>query len=297
MPVPSLIQSCLMVVLLCHTAFAAWNPNAPPPTVENFDPADADPGGAITCQNPNDKIDFQLPMVTNLDTGAQEDPNTFTIQELCAQPQYGGRGRGMTLAGWCRRPPTPKDRRPTSDGLDNGITSNNTVAFDNGVRSDFAPDLMLPRLLAYCTTRCFCTTPPPATIQKITQLSAGPHYPRELDDRARFDREAYTITPDLDPWTQVLLDDGPIPRDYPVFFNVAYDPNRWNEVPAKAIRIILQDQVYFQCFYGVQRLIDQDRTRELTRAMLDIAYQYDDPNGDFRVFKEWFRVIFLEMNE
>ncbi|KAI9673214.1 MAG: hypothetical protein M1817_003077 [Caeruleum heppii] len=101
-----------------------------PPTQENFDPAEADPDGAIACLGPLPP--FPLPILNGIDT------NAFTLQELCAKPQYGGRGRGQHLGFFCW------DRQ---EGI---------VAHDLSDAAEHWEQMASPRLLLYCRNRCYC---------------------------------------------------------------------------------------------------------------------------------------------
>ena len=56
---------------------------------ENFDPAEADPTGNITCLG--DSYDLELP------TQAHWNPNTVSMQSLCAKTHYGVDRLGRTL--------------------------------------------------------------------------------------------------------------------------------------------------------------------------------------------------------
>ena len=64
---------------------------------DNFDPAEADPTGNITCLG--DSYDLELP------TQAHWNPNTVSMQSLCAKTQYGGGPPGQNIAGWYETAP------------------------------------------------------------------------------------------------------------------------------------------------------------------------------------------------
>ncbi|KAI9669836.1 MAG: hypothetical protein M1817_004577 [Caeruleum heppii] len=102
-----------------------------PHRYENFDPAEADPLGSIRCEGP---LPYRLPRYPFWPF----DPNTFTLQQLCAKPQYGGRGPGQHLSGFCS---------------DNQY---GVVAFDDSEQARRAVGLCTPRLWLYCRLRCFC---------------------------------------------------------------------------------------------------------------------------------------------
>ncbi|KAI9681394.1 MAG: hypothetical protein M1817_002677 [Caeruleum heppii] len=79
---------------LVTRALAIYDPLEPHLT-ENFDPAEASPAGVIFCSGPLPP--WKLPRFPEWDW----DPNTFTLQELCAKPQYGGKAPGQHLGAFC----------------------------------------------------------------------------------------------------------------------------------------------------------------------------------------------------
>ncbi|KAI9680095.1 MAG: hypothetical protein M1817_005111 [Caeruleum heppii] len=87
----SILLSLFVLFELIY-AVAVYNPSSPHYT-ENFDPAEADPLGNITCVGPLPP--WPLPVQPTFD------PNTFTLQQLCAKPQYGGQARGQHLGAYC----------------------------------------------------------------------------------------------------------------------------------------------------------------------------------------------------
>ncbi|KAI9674223.1 MAG: hypothetical protein M1817_002041 [Caeruleum heppii] len=128
--------SVLTAILLWHTsaAVATYDPSRPH-TVENFDPAEADPQGGVTCLGPLPP--WPLPVYPGFN------PNTFSLQELCNKPQYGGKGPGRHLGGWCMW-----NRHPQSPGV---------WGVDRGVGALANAELASrTRLLLYCRQRCFC---------------------------------------------------------------------------------------------------------------------------------------------
>ena len=132
-------QSSSLVFLLlfighCIIAVPTFDRNAPPPTEENFDPAEADPRNNITCLG--DKPDLQLPVFHGFD------PNQVTMQKLCAKPQYNGGRRGEHAGGYCID-------RPYRHHL-------GEVAFDMSPDAQANEHLQNPRFLLACTYRCFC---------------------------------------------------------------------------------------------------------------------------------------------
>ncbi|KAI9681334.1 MAG: hypothetical protein M1817_002617 [Caeruleum heppii] len=156
------------LVLLSDRTGAVFDPKKPH-TEENFDPAEADPLHNITCVGPLPP--FPLPRFDNWD------PNTFTLQELCAKPQYGGRAPDQHLGYFCLHP---------------GFWSRAVVASINPT-ARVSLRLSNPRLMLYCRTRCFCNSPivrlpqePPTPIQNLDDPNAPP-YP--VSDYYRADAE------------------------------------------------------------------------------------------------------------
>ena len=108
-----------------------------PPRVENFDPAEANPEGRITCLG--DSYPLQLPAQPHFN------PNHLSMQQLCAKPQYGGGLRGQHLGGWCYSGP------PLSDSPQRGV-----VVFDTSDAAQPNVQLQNPRTLLGCLYKCFC---------------------------------------------------------------------------------------------------------------------------------------------
>ncbi|KAG8529631.1 uncharacterized protein KY384_005111 [Bacidia gigantensis] len=115
---------------------AVFDPDQPG-VEENFYPGEADPKGKITCQGPPPS--FRIPRTF----GLQSDPNTWTLQELCAKPQYGGRGIHQHGGAYCYHYDTPNEAP--------------RVVFDSSPIAQASPVLQNARMLAYCLLRCFCT--------------------------------------------------------------------------------------------------------------------------------------------
>ncbi|KAI9682041.1 MAG: hypothetical protein M1817_000095 [Caeruleum heppii] len=69
------------------------DPRVPNDLAENFDPLVAESVYDIDCDGA--RLPWRLPRFPDWD------PNTLTVQEFCAKPQYGGRGPGKHLGGWC----------------------------------------------------------------------------------------------------------------------------------------------------------------------------------------------------
>ncbi|KAI9674167.1 MAG: hypothetical protein M1817_001985 [Caeruleum heppii] len=115
-----------------HSALAVFDPTKPH-VEENFDPAEANPEHNLTCVGPLPP--WPLPRFPEFD------PNNFTLQQLCAKPQYGGRAPQQHLGAACFKP------RHDDRGA---------IFFDTTEASKVARDLVNPRILLYCRTRCFC---------------------------------------------------------------------------------------------------------------------------------------------
>ena len=101
---------------------------------ENFDPSEADPVANITCLG--GPIDLRLPMLGDFD------PNTVSMQRLCAKPQYGGGGPGQHAGAFCFAPP-------------NSLLTGE-VAFDFSSGAQASTVLQNRRLMLTCYYRCFC---------------------------------------------------------------------------------------------------------------------------------------------
>ena len=133
----------IFICLLIARAMAEFDPMHPPRT-ENFDPANADPRGNITCKGPLPPFDFPFAdtsfswrLFSSISRGT-------TLQQLCAKPQYGGLGRGRHMGGFCAR-------------VDDGAGARwNQVAFDDTASAQTYATNTAYRLMHYCQLRCFC---------------------------------------------------------------------------------------------------------------------------------------------
>ena len=105
----------------------------------------------ITCLG--DQYDLTLPMDGNLN------PNTVTMQQLCALPQFGGGLPDQNLGGYCRW--TIAD------------ASHSLVMFED--QQEVSPVLDSPRTLAACQYRCFCNYGRPDT---LIQPAVPPYRPQ-----------------------------------------------------------------------------------------------------------------------
>ena len=140
-----LLPGCLnLLLLLARIRFvdAAYILGSPLHE-ENFNPAEADPRGAIKCVG--DRYDGELP--------ADEffNPNEVSMQKLCAKPQYGGGSPGTHIGGWCSwtviREPGRRRR---------------TVwikRFDLSYEAHVHDELAQPRVMLACYNRCYCSYP------------------------------------------------------------------------------------------------------------------------------------------
>ncbi|KAI9682240.1 MAG: hypothetical protein M1817_000294 [Caeruleum heppii] len=124
-----ILHSSLSLFPFLAPSLAYYDDNNPYLT-ENFDPADANPVRSIKCVGPLPP--WRLPRFPTWD------PNNFTLQELCAKPQYGGRAVGQHLSAFC---------------VD---FHEHLVGFDFSTGASMAWQLTNPRLMLYCRTRCFC---------------------------------------------------------------------------------------------------------------------------------------------
>lgn len=128
MSLPMYSRSGFALLLLHIIAFAsaAYDPGNPPQT-ENFDPAEANPAWNITCLGSS--YDYPLPKQGDFD------PNTLTMQQLCAKPQYGGAGPGQHIGGVCL---------------------GDDIVFDTSPGAQVNAELSNPRIRFGCVNRCFC---------------------------------------------------------------------------------------------------------------------------------------------
>lgn len=126
--------------IVCKALFlgvtAVYDPNQPHQT-ENFDPAEADPSGNITCLG--DSYAINLPVIAGFN------PNLVTMQQLCAKPQYNGGRPGQHVGGWCA--PTISSRGPRR-----------RVAFDQSPAALTSTELSNLRVLLGCLLKCFCNS-------------------------------------------------------------------------------------------------------------------------------------------
>ena len=260
-------------VLSIHAAFDVTRP----PLVENEDPAEADPSGSITCTDDVPKQDLKLSAIWDPTTQRSIDPNTFTMQELCAKPVYGGKGRGLHLGGFCAR----VNSRAKFNGPHYGPGTkdffnrfNGTVLFDNTDRNFIAEGLFNPRLIRFCASRCVCSDPP-ATIdeqkKQLRTVRVG------VNSVIWTLSETYLVAPDKAPWMSAQLvglvfgDPSPLAGIYEE--GGIFVPD---DVLCK-VSLSLFSQVFWQM--AVARAIRVEETT-LTAA-IDLSYQAAASNGFF----------------
>ena len=168
--------------LLCFFSFdiqqtyAVFDP-ANPGNAEAFNRADADPRGAITCVGgpPADSTILRLPRTPN-------DFADLTAQQICAKPQYGGRGPNQHAGAYCY---SYGDRRDRPDG-----PLYKTVTFDDSPRAKALNVLRTARILTWCKLRCFCAalaTREEAEAQIMATIQPREYYRLTLDGPPELD--------------------------------------------------------------------------------------------------------------
>ena len=168
---------CLLrVARLVEAIFDPLNPG----DEENFDPAEADPEGNITCPDDGDLRYLRLPIIEGRLGQPHFDPATFTLQQLCAKPQYGGRGPYQHLGGFC-----------VGDTRDWG----RTVAFDHSPRARSSLALASTRLALYCQTRCYCNNPDATPSNRLGNLITRTNspYPPFSHSTYRLDKAQFLL--------------------------------------------------------------------------------------------------------
>ena len=117
-----------------------------PPNHENFDPAEANPKMGLTCLGDHSRLNLPY------SRSCRFDPNSVSMQKLCAKTQYHGGPPGQHLGGFC----------PVLAISENGtVVGPGEIAFDHGYASNLGARacielLHLARLLLECRTSCFC---------------------------------------------------------------------------------------------------------------------------------------------
>ena len=128
------------------------------PVGENHDPRFADPWGRIKCYGPMPPFNiskYYLPT-----DGSLVNPNNWTLQQLCAKPQYGGKGEYQHLGGFCQRY-TELDSYYGGEMAADSVRDNDhyrPFAFDSSIAARPMPySVTNPRLFQFCQQRCFCS--------------------------------------------------------------------------------------------------------------------------------------------
>lgn len=139
------LSGCLSLLLLLariRVVAAAYQLRSPYHE-ENFNPAEADPRGAIKCVG--DRYDGELP--------ADEffNPNEVSMQKLCAKPQYGGGSPGTHIGGWCSWTVIREAGRRTRTMW--------IKRFDLSYEAHVHDALAQPRVMLACYYRCYCSYP------------------------------------------------------------------------------------------------------------------------------------------
>lgn len=119
-----------------ETALHAWpKPDDTQPVIENN----------ITCVGSGP--DLRLPVLTD-----GFNPNTASMQQLCAKTKYNGGRPGQHAGGYCwTRPGTGSYNHPDND-------TTGDVGFDLSPYADASVTLQNPRFLLACFYRCFCNS-------------------------------------------------------------------------------------------------------------------------------------------
>ncbi|KAI9678696.1 MAG: hypothetical protein M1817_005753 [Caeruleum heppii] len=118
-----------------------------------FDPDNLDVERAnITCLGP--LPNFLEPHYAHF----TRDYRAFTLQELCAKVELGGKGPGQQLGGFCL---------PLGRGQ-----SNRLIWFDHRPEGQISTELSNPRALQYCLDRCHCSQGLPVDARTVKPFHA-----------------------------------------------------------------------------------------------------------------------------
>lgn len=163
---------------------------------ENFNPAEADPWGAIKCVG--ERYDGELPIDDYFN------PNSVSMQKLCAKPQYGGGSPGTHIGGWCSWRTIREPGRPRRTVW--------TKRFDLSYGAHVHPVLAQPRVMLACYYRCYCTDP-------LDDPSSQPRADEETQDDPALSAllPAYTYQIKVD-----VVDDFDVPFDEHLGANVLH---------------------------------------------------------------------------
>ena len=134
---PAVSSLMVFIFLFFHVdpCSARFDPSRPYRT-ENFDPAEADPRGNMSCFGSGYAV--KLPMVGDFN------PNLVSMQQLCVKPQYNGGQPNQHVGGWCS--PTYSHRQ----------RFRRKVVFDQSPGARTNAVLSHPRVLLGCLLRCYC---------------------------------------------------------------------------------------------------------------------------------------------
>lgn len=167
-------------VRLCSAAYILRSPYR----YENYNPAEADPAGAIKCVG--DRYDGELPVDEYFN------PNTVSMQKLCAKPQYSGGSPGTHIGGWCSWKTIRTPGQPAVTVW--------TKRFDLSYDAHVHPVLAQPRVMLACYYRCYCPYPfdePPSSQPRADEVIP---YNQILDNpalSARLPTTTYQIKVDV----------------------------------------------------------------------------------------------------
>lgn len=154
MPTMDLLTTLLLLATTRNPTTSATRTFDPflPLQSENFDPAFADPRGNITCLGTS--YELRLP------TWDGFNPNEYTMQQLCAKPQYGGNPPGRNLGAYCYYNSVESIVGGASSS--NGVGGNDDnlpsphIMFDPSLAARSNRVFRKPRILLGCAYRCFC---------------------------------------------------------------------------------------------------------------------------------------------
>ena len=148
---------------------------------ENFDPAEADPRGNVSCVG--DTYDLKLPMLENFN------PNGLSMQKLCVKPQYGGGAQYQHVGAYCYNP-LGSSWMSGSDYESNWSSSSSDeftrepavmqgkIVFDSHRGAHASQELQNPRLMQACIYRCFCSY----GVEDVLKQPLSRNFPVELWD-------------------------------------------------------------------------------------------------------------------
>ena len=127
------MSSLLIICWVVGHAVSVFNPFNPNQQ-ENFDPAQANPKGNVTCLG--DAYELTLPEWNGFN------PNGISMQRFCAKTQYGGGPAGQNVGAFCY--------------YLNDTPSFPRIMFDPSPEAQANEIFANPRVLLGCAYRCFC---------------------------------------------------------------------------------------------------------------------------------------------